>query len=169
MWKKSVSLGTQKEVASQSQKATVNLSEPCWDGFKHSIYTISGTGCFSSASPQPTHLDWEYVCRMPCVHGKELLMVQGIPHNCVLVIGARGQQAASQREKHYQLSCTVRLQREITIVFSQHLCKLAECNGWKAVDNSTGRLIQKKLNRPMSTTSWQSHSWDSKSLASSLA
>lgn len=68
---------------------------------------FKGTTCHSL--PQNSaHLDREDVCCMPCMHRKELLLVQGIPHNAVLIIRARGQQAKKSKEiKLYKLAGAV--------------------------------------------------------------
>lgn len=39
------------------------------------------------------HLDREDICCVSCVHGQQLLVVQWVPHNGVLVVGTRRQQA----------------------------------------------------------------------------
>lgn len=51
------------------------------------------TSHFQTHTWDPTHLDREDIRSMPCVHRKKLLVMQGIPDNGVLVIGARSQQA----------------------------------------------------------------------------
>lgn len=48
---------------------------------------------FARSVACPAHLDREDICSVSRVHGEQLLMMQWVPHNCMLVIRTRGQQA----------------------------------------------------------------------------
>ena len=56
---------------------------------------------FTCSVAYPAHLDRKDICSVSCVHGEQLLVVQRVPHNCVLVIGTRGQQAASREGEQF--------------------------------------------------------------------
>ena len=56
---------------------------------------------FTCSAASPAHLDRKDVCSVSRVHGKQLLVVQRVPHNRVLVIRTRGQQAASRDRQQF--------------------------------------------------------------------
>lgn len=54
-----------------------------------------------------TYLDRKDVCSVSCVHRKEFLVVQRVPHNGMLVIRARGQQAKRNRRQICTMNSSV--------------------------------------------------------------
>lgn len=62
---------------------------------KHN-HVHSSVALFTCSVAYPAHLDREDICSVSRMHGEQLLVVQRVPHNCVLVIRTRGQQAASR-------------------------------------------------------------------------
>ena len=68
-----------------------------WDAYtcKHD-HVHNPVTPFTCSVAYPAHLDREDICSVSCVHGEQLLVVQWVPHNRVLVIGTRGQQAANR-------------------------------------------------------------------------
>ena len=83
-------------------------SQRClWSQGIHGTHTCKHNHVHSPVTPftcfvaYPAHLDRKDICSVSRVHGKQLLMVQRVPHNRVLVIGTRGQQAASREKEQF--------------------------------------------------------------------